>query len=92
MYDWVRIFVSSNLEKICKTETLILITTRVTRSQQVLPNISQLRNAVLPTSDDHLHHLDAIVQNLNANPYPNHNRNLGPNISQFRNCGITDVK
>ena len=42
--------------------------TRVTNSQQVLPSISQLGNAVLPTSDDHLRHLDAIVQNRNANP------------------------
>ena len=41
---------------------------------QVLPNISQLRNAVLPTSGDHLRHLDAIVQNRNANPKPDPNR------------------
>ena len=50
--------------------------TRVTNSQQVLPNISQLRNAVLPTSDDHLRHLDVIVQNRNTNPNPNPNHNL----------------
>ena len=59
--------------------------TRVTNSQQVLPNISQLRNAVLPTSDDHLRHLDAMVQNRNANrnanPKPNPNANLDPNLN-----------
>ena len=55
--------------------------TRVTNSQQVLPNISQLRNAVLPTSDDHLRHLDAIVQNRNVNPNPKPKPNPSPNLS-----------
>ena len=32
--------------------------TSVTNSQPVLPNVSQLRNAVLPTSDDHHRHLN----------------------------------
>ncbi len=62
---------------------LLCQTTRVTNSQhcQVLPNISQLRNAVLPTSDDHLRHLDAIVQNRNANPKLNPNLNPKPKPS-----------
>ena len=34
------------------------ISTRVTNSQLVLANISQLRNAVLPMPDDHLRHLN----------------------------------
>ena len=60
-----------------------VLLTRVTNSQQVLQNISQLRNAVLPTSDDHLHHPDAIaiVQNRNANPNPSPTPNPKPNPS-----------
>ena len=53
--------------------------THVTNSQQVLPNISQSKNAVLPTSDDHLRNLDAILQNCNAHPNPNLNPNHNPN-------------
>ena len=56
--------------------------TRVTNSQQVLPSISQLGNAVLPTSDDHLRHLDAMFQNRNANPNPN--ANLDPVLTLIR--------
>ena len=40
-----------------------------------------MRNAVLRTSDDHLCHLDAIVQNRNANPNRNPNPNPKPNPS-----------
>ncbi len=48
--------------------------------------ISQLRKAVAPSADDHLRHLDAIIQNrigipnLNPNPNPNHNPNLNANL------------
>ncbi len=46
--------------------------------------ISQLRKAVAPSADEHLRHLDAIIQNRigipNINPNPNHNPNLNANL------------
>ncbi len=53
-----------------------------------------------PSADDHLRHLDAIVQNRNANPNPklnpnhNPNPNLDPNLNhdaqtEMRNLAIT---
>ncbi len=79
------------------------LVTRVTNPQQVLPNISQLRKVVLPTSDDHLRHLDAMVQNRNAEPNsnpspnpnlnPNHNpnANLDPNLNPNPHHGATSL-
>ncbi len=62
------------------------VVTRVTNPQQVLPNISQLRKAVLPTSDDHASPPSrcngaktVINAEPNSSPNPNLNSNLNPN-------------
>ncbi len=50
--------------------------------------ISQLRKAAGPSADDHLRHLDAIVQNCNGIPNPNLNPNHNPNHNPNPNAHL----
>ena len=43
---------------------------------------------VAPSADDHLRHLDAIVQNRNANPNPNLNSNPNPTHNPNPNANL----